>query len=57
VAADAEIGAYLRDGELVPLSAAANVVNAGHDRTCQPPCRTSRPVQAAEPTGTADCPW
>jgi hypothetical protein len=43
--ADAEIGAHLRDGELVSFSAAANVVKAGHDRACQPPCRaTSRSV-------------
>src|SRR5215469_13438632 len=55
--ADVEIGAHLGDGELVPLAAAANVVNAGHDRACQPPRRTGRPAQTAELTGTADCPW
>jgi len=55
-ATDPEIDAHLRDGELVALSTAADLVTAGHDGAFQPRCRTGRLAQAAEPTGTATCP-
>ena len=45
---DPEIGAHLRDRELVPLPGAANLISAGHDGASQPQCRTSHPAFAAK---------
>jgi len=55
--ADAEIGAHLRDGELVPLSGAADHISAGHDTASQSQYRAGDPVQTAEPADAAACPW
>src|SRR5215470_17892250 len=52
-AADTEIGAHLRDGELVPIPGAAKLISAGHDSASQPRCRTSHPACAAGSTDTA----
>src|SRR5215467_4113273 len=56
-AADAQIGAHLRNGELVPLSAVADLVSAGHDGASQPPWRADCLGLAAEATGTPACSW
>src|SRR5580704_17350630 len=56
-AADAEIGAHLRDGELVRFWGADYVISAGHDGAPQPQCRTGRPTRAVQPASTAACPW
>jgi hypothetical protein len=49
------LGSVMR--ELVPLSAAVDLVNVGHDETFQRRCGTGRPAVVAEPAGTAVCPW
>src|SRR5262249_37749534 len=51
-AADAKVGAHLRDGELVPLSAAARLVRAGHDGGSQPPRRAGYPAPVGRATRT-----
>jgi len=55
--ADPEIGAHLRDGEIVPLSGAADRISAEHDTAAQSQCHAGDPVQIAEPAHAAACPW
>src|SRR5258705_12970852 len=55
-AADTEIGAHLRDGELVPLPGTADLIRASHDDASQSQRRAGHPAWTAEPTGTAACP-
>src|SRR5262249_8450074 len=56
-AADSQVGAHLRDSELVPLAEIANLVSAGHDDASRSSCRADRSADVAAPTGTAACPW